>query len=92
MTLYTLLGLSAGTLGCLSLYLASPKQRLLASASAPRPARLLGAALLLLAWLAFAQDMQRLTASFVLITLTMLQLALLPYLGALQQLRRSTRA
>jgi hypothetical protein len=92
MTTYTLLGLGACTLGCLCIYLAAPNQRWLPSAWPARPARLAGALLVLLAWWALAQDMQRLTASFLLITTAMWMLALLPYLGAWRVLRRGGQA
>lgn len=90
MSLYTVLGLGACLGGCLSLYLASPHQRLRAAAWPARPARITGALALLGAWFALAQDMQRLTASFTLATLAMLGFALLPYLGALRALRRGS--
>jgi hypothetical protein len=92
MMTYTLLGLAGCSFGCTGIYLASPNQRWLASAWPARPARAAGALLLLLAWWAFAQDMQRLTASFLLITTAMWLLALLPYLGAWRVLRREGRA
>jgi len=88
MKTFTLLGLLAGLAGCLSIYLASPHQRLLAAAWPARPARVAGALCLLLAWLAFARDMQALVASYTLATLAMLLFALLPYAGALR--RRKT--
>lgn len=88
MKTYTLIGLVACTLGCTCLYLASPNQRGLLSAWPSRPASAAGALWLLLAWVAFARDMQRLTASFVLVTTVMWMLALLPYLGAWRALRQ----
>ena len=86
---FTLLGLSAAKLACLCLYAASPNQRLWATPWPGRPARTAGAALLLLAWLALVQDMQRLTAAFVLGSTLMLVLAVLPYAGALTHARRT---
>ena len=86
---FTLLGLAAATLACLCLYAASPNQRLWAAPWPGRPARTAGAALLLLAWLALVQDMQRLTATFVLGSTLMLVLAVLPYAGALTHARRT---
>lgn len=88
MKLYTLLGLVACTLGCMCLYLASPNQRWLPSTWPSRPGSAAGTLCLLMAWVAFAQDMQRLTASFVLVTTVMWMLALLPYLGAWRALRQ----
>ena len=52
-------------------------------------ARNAGAALLALAWLALAQDMYHLTATFVLGTTLMLVFAVLPYAGALIHARRA---
>lgn len=52
-------------------------------------ARIAGAALLLLAWLALVQDLHRLAAAFVLGTTLMLALAVLPYAGALIHARRT---
>jgi len=88
MPLFTLLGLAAATLACLCLYAASPHQRLWATAWPRWPARLASAALLVLAWWVLVQDMHRLTAAFVLGTVLMLALALLPYAGALVHARR----
>jgi len=88
MPVFTLLGLAAATLACLCLYAASPNQRLWAAAWPRWPARLASAALLVLAWWALVQDMQRLTAAFVLGTALMLVLALLPYAGAFVNDRR----
>lgn len=91
-TIPVLLGLAACSVGCLSIYLASPHQRLLAVAWPARPARAGGAFALLLSWLAFAQGLQTLAATYVLITQLMLLFALLPYLGAWRQLRRGASA
>lgn len=90
MPLSTLLGLIATTLACLCIYAASPHQKLLRACWPARPARLAGAVLLLVGWLALAQDLQRLTATFVCITTLMLVFALLPYAGALRH-AHSTR-
>jgi hypothetical protein len=91
MKTYTLLGLGATLMGCCCIYLASDNQRWLADAWPKTPARAAGAALLVLAWLGLAQDMQRLTASFLLVAALMLVFAVLPYLGALRR-RRTERA
>lgn len=91
MSTFTLLGLVACTIGSLCIYLASPNQRWLGEAwPAPRArlARWAGALLCLLAWFAFAVDMQRLAASFMWVTTLMWLLALLPYVGAWRALRR----
>lgn len=92
MTLFTVAGFSACTFGCLCIYLASAHQRLLAAAWPARPARAAGAALLLLAWLALVQDLQRLTAAFALATAVMLALVLLPYAAALHAMCRARQA
>lgn len=89
MPVFTLLGLAASTLACLCLYAASPHQRLWAAPWPRRPARIAGAALLLLAWLALVLDLHRLAAAFVLGTTLMLALAVLPYAGALIHARRT---
>lgn len=88
MKVYPLLGLVLCALACLCLYLASPHQRLRGTPWPARPARAAALALALLSWLALAQQLQRLTASYVLLTTAMLVLSLLPYLGALRVLRR----
>ena len=82
MPLSTALGLIVTTLACLCIYAASPHQKLLHACWPARRARLAGAALLIVGWLALAQDFQRLTATFVFVTTLMLVFALLPYLGA----------
>jgi len=89
MPLFTLLGLLAAILAGLCLYAASPHQRLWAASWPQRPARLAGTALLLASWLAFAQEMQRLTATFTFCTTLMLVLVVLPYVGALAHVRRT---
>lgn len=88
MPLFTLLGLAAATLACLCLYAASPHQRLWAAPWPRWRARTASLVLLVLSWLALVQDMQRLTAAFVLGTALMLVLALLPYAGAFVHARR----
>jgi hypothetical protein len=85
---FLLLGLAAGALACLGLYLSSPHQRLLARAGPARRTRAAAAALLVLAWWALAQELQRLVATYLLLTQGMLLLALLPYLGTWRALRR----
>ncbi len=89
MPLFTLLGLLAATLAGLCLYAASPHQRLWAANWPQRPARLASAALFLASWLAFTQDMQRLTATFMFCTMLMLVLVVWPYIGALLHVRRT---
>lgn len=87
MHLFTVLGLIATTLACLCIYAASPHQKLLRACWPARSARLAGAVLLLVGWLALAQDLQRLTATFVFVTMLMLVFALLPYVGAFRHVR-----
>lgn len=82
MSVFILIGFVALLLGAAGFYLASPNQRWLAAPLAARPARIAGGLLLALGWLALAQAMQLLTASFVGITFLMLVFTLLPYLGA----------
>ncbi len=89
MPAFTFLGLSATTLAGLGLYAASPNQRLWAAPWPRRPAHLASAALLLLSGWALGQDMQWLAASFVVATVLMLVLAVLPYVGALVHVRRN---
>lgn len=73
--------------GCTSLYLASPNQRWRHTPWPARPARVLGATLLLVGLIGFGQAMLPLTAVFTFVTSLMLGLALLPYLGALRKLQ-----
>jgi len=89
MPVFTLLGLAATALAGLCLYAASPNQRLWAAPWPRRPARSACVLLLALGWLALVQEMQRLTASFLLGTMLMLVLAVLPYAGALSHVRRT---
>ncbi len=89
MPLFTLLGLLAASLAGLCLYATSPHQRLWAACWPQWPARSASAVLLLSSWLAFAQDMQRLAATFMLGTVLMLVLVVWPYLGALVHVRRT---
>lgn len=89
MPAFTLLGLAATALAGVCVYAASPNQRL-RRAPLPRwPTHVAGASLLVLAWLALTQDMQRLTAAFVLGTALMLVLAVLPGLAALVHVHRA---
>ena len=88
MLVFTLIGLAATTMAGLCLYVASPNQRLLAAPWPRWPARMVSMGLLVLGWLALTQDMQRLTTAFVLGTLLMLVLTVLPYAGALTHVRR----
>lgn len=89
MPFFTFIGLAAAALASLCLYVASPHQRLWAAPWPRWPARIAGATLLVLAWLALAQDMTRLTAVFVLGTVLMLVLAVWPYAGAFVHARRA---
>lgn len=81
-----LLGLLGTLLGSLSVYLASPHQRLLAQPWPTQPARVAGLLLVLAGGAALLRAMQTLPALFTLITLLMLAFAAWPYLGALRQL------
>lgn len=87
-----LLGFATGSFGCLSLYLASPNQRLRSAPWPSAPAKAAGIVALILSWLAYRQGLQALTTSFVLATQLVLLWALLPYLGAWRQLRREPAA
>ena len=89
MPFFTVAGLLATSLACLCIYAASPNQRLWAAAWPRRPALLAGGGLLAAGWLAFAQDMRALAATFTWLTLLMLAFALLPYIGALFHGRRT---
>lgn len=89
MSIFTLLGLTAVALAGLCLYSASPNQQLWLSSWPRWSARCACALLLLLSWLALVQEMYRATASFVLGTMLMLVLAVLPYAGALRDVRRT---
>lgn len=88
MTPFTLLGFATALAACLCLYSASPNQHLWRHPWPALASRSAAGLLLCLSWLSLRQDMQRLTASFVLATLLMLLLALLPYLGAWLLLHR----
>lgn len=89
MSAFTLLGLAAAAAASLCLYAASPNQRLWAAPWPRWPARIASVALLVPAWLALVQDMQRVTAAFVLGTLLMLAFALWPYAGAFVHVHRT---
>ncbi len=89
MPIFTLLGLTACTLACLCLYATAPNQQLCAAPWPRRPSCIAAVALLVLAWLALVQEMQRLTAVFVLASTLMLALSVLPYAGALIHVRRA---
>ena len=89
MLVFTSIGLAATTLAGFCLYAASPNQRLWASSWPRRPACMVGTGLLALGWLAFAQDMRHLAATFTFVTTLMLVLAMLPYLGAWCHARRA---
>lgn len=80
---YTLIGLLLSLVGCIALYLSSPHQRWMPRPAPRLPARLGGAALLMLGWFSLSQALQLLTTAFVFLTFLMLVLALLPYTGAL---------
>lgn len=88
MKLFVLTGLGLALLGCICIYLASPNQRWRAAPWPARPARALGAALLALGGLSLARDMHAVAAAFVFATALMLAFAVLPYVGALLNLRR----
>ncbi|MDH0051492.1 hypothetical protein [Comamonas terrigena] len=90
MPLFTVAGLLVTSLACLCIYATSPHQRLWATAWPIWPARLAGAGLFAAGWLAFAQDMRTLAATFTWLTLQMLAFALLPYIGALFHDRRTS--
>lgn len=83
MNAFILLALVLALAGCSSLYLASPHQRWRTAPWPARPARWLGAALLLASLFAFGQVMQASAAAFSFVTTLMLIFVLLPYGGAL---------
>lgn len=89
MPFFTVIGLLLCALACTCLYAASPHQKLWAAAWPRWPACLAGSGLLVASWLALAQDMQRLAATFCLLTMLMLAFSLLPYIGALIHGRRT---
>lgn len=88
MPVFTVFGLLLGALACICVYAASPHQKLWRAAWPRWPACLAGGVLLAGNWWAFAQDMQRLAATFCLLTMLMLAFSLLPYIGALIDGRR----
>ncbi|WP_036595551.1 hypothetical protein [Ottowia thiooxydans] len=83
MPIFTVIGLTTTTLACLCFYAASPNQKMWSKAWPSWPAYIAGTALLVAAWLAFAQDMRPLATAFALVTTLMLALSVLPYIGAL---------
>ena len=88
MNTFTFIGLVALLTGCVSLYLASPHQSLMAVRWSNRPARIRGLTLLALGGLSLTQGMRALTAAFVFVTALMLIFSVLPYIGALLNIRR----
>lgn len=88
MNIFTLTGLLASLAGSTCLYLASPNQRWRSLPLPALPARSLALALIVLAWLSLARSMQAVTATFVLVTVLMLALSVLPYVGALRGVGR----
>lgn len=89
MPIFTVIGLLLTTLACLCLYAASPNQKLQASPWPRWPARAAAVCLLVAGWLAFAQDMRYLAATFAFGTTLMLAFSVLPYIGALIHVRRT---
>lgn len=87
--MFTLLGLSASTVGCLCIYLAAENQRWLAAPWPRGVAWPVGACLLVLGWLGLAQDATGLTATFIFATTLMLIFSILPYIGALLHVHRT---
>lgn len=83
-----LIGLSACALACVCIYLVLPHQQLRRSRWPVWPACAVGVVLLVVSWLALAQGLRPLTASFVLVATVMLVLSVLPYLGAWRVLRQ----
>lgn len=83
--MYIGIAIATAIAACLVLYLASANQRLLAAPWPAWPARAASATLAVASWIAFAQDLQRLPATFALVTVVMLALCVLPYLGALRR-------
>lgn len=83
MNILGLIGIAACIAGCSCLYLASPNQRWRTQPLPAVPARIVALALIVAAWLCLAQGLHALAASFVLVTLLMLALSVLPYLGAM---------
>ena len=81
-------GLVLVVAGSACLYLASPNQRMLARPWPRRPACVAGVLLLGSSQWALLQQMQPLAAVFCFVTVLMLALSALPYLGALVSLRR----
>lgn len=82
------LGLLLALAGSLSLYLASPHQRVLAQRWPAAPARAAGALLLACGLAALCQGMTALAAVFSFCTWLMLVFVVLPYLGAWISLQR----
>lgn len=82
------LSLLAQCAGTVLLYLASPKQRVLAAPLAARPARALAGLLMLAALTGLLQIFQLAAGLFVFLHVLMLLLLLLPYCAAWWRLRR----
>ncbi len=88
MNYLVLLGLLVAVLGCVGIYLSSPRQRWLRTPLPARSARGSGFALLVGAWSLWALELHPLTATYVLLTTVMAHFVVLPYLGAYVALRR----
>lgn len=82
------LGLMLAAAGCVAIYLASPHQQWRDKPWPARPARGLGAALLVAGMVALLQALQAPAASFVFAHWLMLLFVLFPHLGALLAARR----
>lgn len=82
MTITLCFSVAAAVGGCICFYLSSMHQSWRRMPLPRLPARVCGSALLLLAWIGFARDMQAVAATFVWFTLLMFICAALPYLGA----------
>jgi hypothetical protein len=76
------LAMLLAALGCASLYLSSPHQRLRATPLPTRPARASAGLLACASLYAFSRAMDTLPALFTFFTCTMLWLVVVPYLGA----------
>ena len=82
------LGFAFTLAGCVSVYLAAPKQGWLPRPWPARPARAAGALLLACGLACLCHAMQDVAAVFLFSTTVMMLLVLLPYLGALAAILR----